>query len=121
MYKILILSKKDYKNNEIDKIYVKYLITKIYNYNNNIISDNFLISLLSFHPLSDNLILFTGNTSIIINNNIISFISNMNEYVSLFGNRSLLIYNLNPIPFTILVKNNQNIELLNSNVYYYEV
>jgi hypothetical protein len=56
-----------------------------------------------------------------LRNNIYSYIGNKNELVCLFSDKPLPFYNLNPIPFTFPVKIRNNIELLNSNVFYYEV
>jgi hypothetical protein len=126
MKKILTLSKKDKKNKNIIITYLKYLIDTFYNFDkyNNLISDNFLISLNSFHPLPISFITdFIDLSSIIIkeNNNTILFIGKENEPIILFGDRPLPIYNINPIPFTFPIINDNNILLLNSNVYYYEI
>ena len=126
MKKILTLSKKDKKNKEIIITYLKYLIDTFYNFNtyNNLISDNFNISLNSFHPLPTSFITeFVDISSSVIKEecNILSFIGIENQSITLFGNRPIPLCNINPVPFTFPIINNSNIELLNSNIYYYEI
>lgn len=126
MKKILTLSKKDKKNKEIIITYLKYLIDTFYNFNtyNKLISNNFYISLNSFHPLPTSFITeFVDLSSYVIkeNYNILSFIGSENQSITLFGDRPIPLLNNNPVPFTFPIIINNNIELLNSNIYYYEV
>ncbi len=126
MNKILTLSKKDTKNKEIVNMYLQYLIDTFYNFNtyNKLISDNFYISLNSFHPLPTSFINeFDDLKTYVIkdDDNILSFIGVENQSITLFGNRPLPLFTNNPVPFTFPIINNNNIELLNSNIYYYEV
>ena len=125
--KLLLLPNKYYKlqNNELIKTYLKYLLSNILNYNNynDIISDNFVVSIKSFHPLPNDFITDINDIdkNIKKENNIISFIGKENNIINLFANRPIPIMNCNPIPFTFPIKNKNNIELYNSNIYYYEI
>jgi len=105
-------------NKNLYEEYIKYLISLFYSYKKeyNIIIDNHYITYKCFYPLPTKLIL---NNKVIEDNNIYYLEENDNKV--LYADRLLPIYESYPIPFTFpIIKNNQ-IELLNSNVYYFEI
>lgn len=121
-----MLHLSNYKvNKSLYEQYIKYLIDEFYNFNKeyNIIFNNLYVSYKSFYPLPTSL--FTENYKL---DNKICKIDNtyylegsQNTNRILFADRYLPNSNYDPIPFTFPVIINNQIELLNSNVYYYEV
>ena len=122
--KILKISLKNIlKDEKLIEEYIKYIINIFYKYEN-IECTNYIIALLFFHPLpnrfvTDNYI----NDNLIIeeSDNILVFKGKEGENRILFGNRNLSDCSVNPIPFTFPVKINDKYELLNSNIFYFEI
>jgi hypothetical protein len=114
-------------NKHIYKQYLEYLLKYFFfNLKYEIIIDNPYVAYNLFYPLPTELII--DNYSIenrviqnIDNNNIYSFYGTINKNRILFGNRKLPKCDKYPIPFTFPVVINNQIELLNSNVYYFEL
>lgn len=106
--------------------YIKYLIDKYFGYNyRNIISNNIISKYLTFYPLPTEIITeyYNNNYKINKHNNTYHFIKpSENNNIVLYTNRFLPYCNKDPIPFTFpIINSDNNIELLNSNLYYYEL
>lgn len=114
-------------NKEIYIEYLKYLLRLFFfNINYEIITNNPYVAYKSFYPLPTHLITdeyITDNKIVVSveNDNIYSFYGKSNKNRILFGNRKLPHYSHYPIPFTFPLIINKHIELVNSNVYYYEL
>ena len=83
-----------------------------------------ILALLFFHPLPT--IFITKdyiNDNLIIEepDNILVFKGKEKKNRIIFGNRNLSEYGSNPIPFTFPIKIKDKYELLNSNLFYYEI
>lgn len=105
-------------NKNIYEDYIKYLLSLFYDYKKDyeIIINNHYITYKCFYPLPTKLIVEENN-----NNNIYSFEGNELKNKILFADRFLPLCGSHPIPFTFPIINGNKLELLNSNVYYYEV
>jgi len=107
--------------------YTKYLLTKFFNFKryNNIINNNKYFNYLSFYPLPTKLVVQYNNNDtnkIIVEDNIYSYSGTDHGFKLLFANRILPYYDKAPIPFTFpIINENNDLELLNSNIYYYEL
>lgn len=106
--------------------YMIYLINKYFNYTyKNIISSNIVSKYLTFFPLPTELTTeyYTGNYEINKQNNTYHFINPVkNNNVILYSNKYLPYCYKDPIPFTFPIINSDNdMELLSSNLYYYEL
>ena len=112
-------------NKKIYEEYTKYLLFKFYYYNkyNKIINNNVFFNYITFYPLPTKLITkYCDN--IIENQNIYSFsyFNNNSKSILLFADRILPYHNNSPIPFCFPIINiNNDIELIDSNIYYYEL
>lgn len=106
--------------------YIIYLINKYFNYDyKNIISSNIISKYLTFFPLPTELTTeyYIDNYEINKHNNTYYFINPVkNNNVILYTNKYLPYCNKDPIPFTFpIVNSDNNMELLSSNMYYYEL
>jgi hypothetical protein len=98
-------------------------LDKFFNFTNYniIINKNIFFNYLSFYPLPTKLITKYYNNVINIEHNIYSLI-NGNYNKLLYADRILPYITKSPIPFVLpIINNNNNIELIDSNVYYYEL
>jgi len=104
-------------NKNIYEDYIKYLLSLFYNYNKDyeIIINNHYITYKCFYPLPTKLI---NNNE---NNDNIYYLDEGDKNIILFGDRFLPLCGSHPVPFTFPIVKNNSVELLNSNVYYYEV
>jgi len=104
-------------NKNIYEDYIKYLLSLFYNYDKNyeIIINNHYITYKCFYPLPTKLI---NNND---NNDNIYYLDEGDKNIILFGDRFLPLCGSHPVPFTFPIVKNNTIELVNSNVYYYEV
>lgn len=111
-------------NKKMYEDYLKYLLEKYYNINDNIINNNPFLHFSCFYPLPNSLEIsfYENEDKIIQENNIYEFIGIPSNNRILFANRLLPNSNTDPIPFTLPIKINQNtVELINSNCFYYEI
>jgi hypothetical protein len=118
-------------NNKVNKdIYIEHLKYLLRSYFSNIdyeiVTNNPYVAYNSFYPLpthliTDEYVLHNKIVHNVNNDNIYSFYGTPNKNRILFGNRKLPSYDKYPIPFTFPIIINKKIELVNSNVYYYEL
>jgi len=125
MNTILHLSKHK-MNKKLFEEYIKYLLDTFFNFNNkyNIIINNYYLTYKCFYPLPTKLVNdgYILNNKITADGNIYSFDGTPTLNRILFANRLLPLYGKDPIPFTFpIINKNDEIVLLNSNVYYYEL
>ena len=113
-----------------DNFFPQKYVTELYKeFNNNlpIISDSYLSSIKCFIPLPTEFVItdrHIENNKITKNDNIYEFHGNKGHRL-LFSNQLLPFFNKKhivlPLPFTFPIHNDNNIELVSSNIYYYEV
>lgn len=114
-------------NKDIYIEYLKYLLKSyFFNINYEVVTNNPYVAYKSFYPLpteliTDEYVLHNKIVHNVNNDNIYSFYGTPNKNRILFGNRKLPRYDNYPIPFTFPLIINKKIELVNSNVYYYEL
>jgi len=115
---------KNKVNKELYQSVIKHLLYTYFNYNKDIkinINNEYLIYN-CFYPLPTKLIVNETENNIIENNNIYATKNNnLTSRKILFGNRVLPIANKDPIPFSFPIIINNEIEILNSTIYYYEL
>jgi len=123
-----MLHLSNYKiNKEIFMEYLKFLLKSyFFSFDYKIIANNEYVAYKSFYPLPTELITdeYTIDNKIIqnvANKNIYSFYGTPNKNRLLFANRKLPKCDHYPIPFTFPIIINNQMELVNSNVYYYEL
>lgn len=112
------------KNKNLTEKYLKYLIYTYYGYDK-IIINNAYFSLLNFYILPTKFIVKDyKNENLIVeeNNNILVYKGQENINLTIFADRNLPNNIIHPIPFTFpFINNNNEIELFNSNIFYYEI
>lgn len=111
-------------NNKMYEDYLKYLLEKYYNINDNIINNNPFLHFSCFYPLPNSLEVsfYEDEDKIIEENNIYEFAGSPSNNRILFANRLLPNPMNDPIPFTLPIKINENTtELINCNCFYYEI
>ena len=113
-------------NKKLFEEYIKYLLDTFFNFNNkhNIIIKNYYLTYKCFYPLPTKLVTngYLLNNKVTADDNVYCFDGTPKLNRVLFGNRLLPSHDKDPIPFTFPIINKDNeIELLNSNVYYYEL
>ena len=111
-------------NNKMYEDYLKYLLEKYCNINNNIINNNPFLHFSCFYPLPNSLevTFYDNEDKIIKENNTYEFAGTQSSNLIIFANRLLPNPTTDPIPFTFPIKLNENTtELINSNCFYYEV
>lgn len=125
MKKILkyTLDNKLFNNTELLKKYLNYLFYCFFDISCNIVTSNYILSLKCFHPLPTMFSQLSNNNDdkISISGNILQFIGKPNGNRIITSNRILPHCIFNPIPFTFPIYLKNEIKLVNSNVYYYEI
>ena len=118
-----MLKLSNYKvNKELYTNMIKYLINAYFEYNKDIkinINNEYL-TYNCFYPLPTKLIINESEHNIIENNNIYSIKNEGNKKI-LFANRILPSINKDPIPFSFPIIKNNELEIINTNIYYYEL
>jgi hypothetical protein len=116
---------KNKVNKELYSNTIYYLINSYFEYKKNIkinINNEYL-TYNCFYPLPTKLIINETEHNIIENNNIYCIKTNKIDIKKkiLFGNRILPIIDKDPIPFSFPIIKNNELEIINSNIYYYEL
>jgi hypothetical protein len=112
-----------FNNNELLKKYLNYLFFCFFDISCNIISSNYILSLKCFHPLPTKFLIlsFDINDKISAIDNILEFNGKPNGNRIMMGNRILPHNIFNPIPFTFPIYSRNEVKLVNSNIFYYEI
>jgi hypothetical protein len=101
---------------------IRYLINAYFEYDKNIkinINNEYL-TYNCFYPLPTKLFINESEHNITENNNIYSIKNGCNKKI-LFANRILPCVNKDPIPFSFPIIKNNELEIINTNIYYYEL
>jgi hypothetical protein len=121
-----MLHLSNYKiNKNLYEQYIKFLINQFYNFNKkyNVVINNLYLTYKSFYPLPTTLVTedYTLDNKIAKVDNTYYLEGKPGIIRILFADRFIPHNDTDPIPFTFPVIINNQIELLNSCVYYYEV
>jgi len=109
------------KNKKLIEYCLLYLFSIFFYETKELIYNNHYITFSSFTPLPTKFILDYFDDIYIDDDyiSITSYVSEKNRII--FGDRILPFASENPVPFSFPIKNNNSYELINSNVFYYEI